>query len=153
MTDKELFERVLEAIDHLYRTGDTQVFDMCYAPELIPALKERLAQPEQEQEHIIDCPRCGHCCPQQQVQKRPQNCGTGYCSCVECLFEPEQPEQDQKPPVKTYCGGKPNYCMPEWVGLTEEEIKALPQWFPSHETAAVLPLIRAVEAKLREKNA
>lgn len=40
----------------------------------------------------------------------------------------------------------------EWVGLKEEEIKALPQWFPSHETAAVLPLIFAVEAKLREKN-
>ena len=41
----------------------------------------------------------------------------------------------------------------EWVGLTEEEIRALPQWFPSHETAAVMPLIRAIEAKLREKNA
>ena len=40
----------------------------------------------------------------------------------------------------------------EWVGLTDEEVKALPQWFPSHETAAVLPLIRAIEAKLREKN-
>ena len=50
----------------------------------------------------------------------------------------------------------PLYTAPprrDWVGLTEEEIKALPQWFPSHETAAVLPLIRAVEAKLREKNA
>jgi hypothetical protein len=22
------------------------------------------------------------------VQKRPQNCGTGYCSCVECVMEP-----------------------------------------------------------------
>lgn len=29
--------------------------------------------------------------------------------------------------------------------LTEQEIRALPEWFPSHETAAVLPLIRAVE--------
>jgi hypothetical protein len=40
----------------------------------------------------------------------------------------------------------------EWVGLTEEEIKALPQWFPSYETAAVMPLIRAIEAKLKERN-
>jgi hypothetical protein len=40
----------------------------------------------------------------------------------------------------------------EWVGLTDEEIKTLPQWFPSHESAAVMPLIRAFEAKLREKN-
>lgn len=41
----------------------------------------------------------------------------------------------------------------EWQGLTDEEIKAMPQWFPSHETAAVMPLIRAIEAKLKEKNA
>ena len=40
----------------------------------------------------------------------------------------------------------------EWQGLTDEEIKMLPQWYPSHETAAALPLIRAVEAKLRERN-
>ena len=40
----------------------------------------------------------------------------------------------------------------EWVGLTDEEIKMLPQWYPSHETAAALPLIRAVEAKLKERN-
>lgn len=52
MTDRELFEEALEALEHLHRTGDTQVFDLCYAPELIPALKERLAQPEQEP--IID---------------------------------------------------------------------------------------------------
>ena len=22
------------------------------------------------------------------VQKRPQNCGTGHCSCIECVMEP-----------------------------------------------------------------
>ena len=22
--------------------------------------------------------------------KRPQNCGTGYCSCIECVMEPAQ---------------------------------------------------------------
>lgn len=50
--------------------------------------------------------------------------------------------------------GKPLPWKPDelWVGLTDEEIKALPEWFPSHETAAVLPLIRAIEAKLKEKN-
>ena len=34
-------------------------------------------------------------------QKRPQNCGTGYCSCIECVMET---------PQRT------------WVGLTDEEI-------------------------------
>ena len=33
----------------------------------------------------------------------------------------------EKPWVKTYAGGKPNYCTPEheWVGLTDEEIKTI----------------------------
>ena len=35
----------------------------------ITAIKAALAQPE---------------------QKRPQNCGTGYCSCIECVMEPPQ---------------------------------------------------------------
>ena len=26
----------------------------------------------------------------QPAQKRPQNCGTGYCSCIECVMEPAQ---------------------------------------------------------------
>ena len=31
------------------------------------------------------------------VQKRPQNCGTGYCSCIECVMEPapvQKPDAD-----------------------------------------------------------
>lgn len=49
-------------------------------------------------------------------QKRPQNCGTGHCSCIECVMEPAtrkatRDEKVAKPgvyevPVKTYCGGK-----------------------------------------------
>jgi hypothetical protein len=26
-------------------------------------------------------------------QKRPQNCGTSYCSCIECVMEPEQEQK------------------------------------------------------------
>ena len=56
--------------------------------------------------YVIDCPRCGHCCPE-----RP------------------------------------------WVGLTDEEIKSLPSWWPSYEDApALIKLVKDVEAKLREKN-
>jgi len=41
----------------------------------------------------------------------------------------------------------------EWVGLTYEEIKSLPSWWPSYEDApALVQLVRDVEAKLREKN-
>ena len=48
MTDRELFTMVLESLERLNRTGDTQVFDMFDAPVLIPALRARLAQPEQK---------------------------------------------------------------------------------------------------------
>ena len=42
----------------------------------------------------------------------------------------------------------------EWVGLTVEEIKSLPSWWPSYEDApALIQLVKDVEAKLREKNA
>lgn len=27
-------------------------------------------------------------------EKRPQNCGTGYCSCIECSYKAEQIERD-----------------------------------------------------------
>ena len=41
----------------------------------------------------------------------------------------------------------------EWVGLTDEEIKSLPSWWPSYEDApALLELVKDVEAKLKEKN-
>jgi hypothetical protein len=42
-------QQALEALEHLHRTGDTQVFDLCYAPEVIPALRAALAQPEYPQ--------------------------------------------------------------------------------------------------------
>jgi hypothetical protein len=41
----------------------------------------------------------------------------------------------------------------QWVGLTDEEIKSLPSWWPSYEYApALIELVKDVEAKLREKN-
>jgi hypothetical protein len=43
------------------------------------------------------------------VQKRPQNCGTGYCSCVECVMEPApvQEEDLYDLAVKADNGGQP----------------------------------------------
>lgn len=39
--------------------------------EALKAAADLLAQPEQE--HIIDCPRCGHCCPQTPHRKPLSN--------------------------------------------------------------------------------
>jgi hypothetical protein len=50
----------------------------------------------------------------------------------------------------------PLYTTPpqrQWVGLTNDEIKSLPSWWPSYEDApALIQLVKDVEAKLREKN-
>jgi hypothetical protein len=48
----------------------------------------------------------------------------------------------------------PLYAAPrQWVGLTDDEIKSLPSWWPSYEDApALIELVKDVEAKLKEKN-
>jgi hypothetical protein len=50
--------------------------------------------------------------------------------------------------------GVPLYAAPrEWAGLTNEEIKSLPNWWPSYEDSmALIELVKDVEAKLKEKN-
>jgi len=62
------------------------------------------------------------------------------------LAQPETP--DVTPDVTPYvidCG--------QWVGMTDEEIKSLPSWWPSYEDApALVQLVKDVEAKLKEKN-
>jgi len=40
-------EMALEALEEIYRTGDTQAFDLCYAPNVIPALRQAIAEAEQ----------------------------------------------------------------------------------------------------------
>ena len=57
MTDRELMQQALDALEYEKRPWDQPLRDAA-----ITALRERLAQPEHE--HVIDCPRCGHCCPQ-----------------------------------------------------------------------------------------
>ena len=40
--DTALLRQCLEAMEHLHRTGDTKVFDLCVADKLLPALRKRL---------------------------------------------------------------------------------------------------------------
>ena len=119
---------------------------------------------------------------EQPAQQRPQNCGTGYCSCIECLFDPEQPAQQQEPvitknekgltlhvgwddlPAGTKLYTSPPASKP-WVGLTDEEMRDLEKQFNAErvrtsdeEYLVIYPgdywaWQRAIEAKLREKNA
>ena len=98
--DRKLMQAILEAMEHLHRTGDTQVFDLYAAPEIIPALRERLAH----------CDRCGkrlggegdiHTCTPKTNQcgetcERAKMCAT----CAGVLAQPEQPAQ-QEPVLET----------------------------------------------------
>ena len=70
MNKDKALKLALEALEPLVRRaapwGELDWLNGCKA---ITAIKEYMAQPE---------------------QKRPQNCGTSYCSCIECVMEPEQ---------------------------------------------------------------
>ena len=86
-------------------------------------------------------------------QKRPQNCGTGYCSCIECVMEPRNQEpvayqyqskdgvwrdfisqshyeatvEDGSWPIRAlYTSPQP--AQRTWVGLTTKEIR---EWWAS----------------------
>jgi len=66
MTDRELLKQSLDALE--YAADQTKPENLhgcdCLICKTIDALRNRLTQPEQEL--MIDCPRCGHCCPSRQ---------------------------------------------------------------------------------------
>jgi len=122
---RAVVQQALEAFEHLHSTGDTQVFDMCYAPELIPALRQLLEQPVQEPEPA--CWQGDDCCPNRNA----------CCDAQHCLFYSTPPAQPA-----------------DWVGLTDEEIISKALHLSGLGTSPdVLQFARAIEAKLREKNA
>ena len=106
MTDKEAMKLALEALENqriftLRPDHEGKELTPKQVTDAITALKEALAQqPLMEPEG-----RCKECLTYnghhdgcslatqpaaQPKQKRPQNCGTGYCSCIECVMEPPQ---------------------------------------------------------------
>jgi hypothetical protein len=45
------------------------------------------------------------------------------------------------------------HCCKDWIGLTDEEIKALSSWWPSYDQMpALMTLARDIENSLKEKN-
>jgi hypothetical protein len=96
MTKDEALDLALEALEIMTQPVKTNDETTKYkaVKKAITALREALAE--------------------QPAQKRPQNCGTSYCSCIECVMEPAQ----QEPPCKTggQCTSKCQQCaVPEPV--------------------------------------
>jgi hypothetical protein len=99
MTDRELMNK---AWDYLasYTVGERP--NASEVNDFIAVIEDRMNQPEQEL--MIDCPRCGHCCPQ-------------------------------------------------WVGLTDEEIKEIiGPWGDTPIKGYTRKLFDQIESKLRDKN-
>lgn len=126
---REVIKQMLEALEVANSCVDGYYIPKgkTHLPEIelvITAIKETLAQPEQHSEaywkHEIDQAFCrgyekgrASCLHDQKMaqpeQKRPPNCGTSFCSCIECVMEPERlPTEDiasQQEPVAVDCCG------------------------------------------------
>ena len=146
MTDRELMQQALEALDCLQPSA-WEVSDRMGADtdKAITALRERLAQPVcccQEPDtpgivHRID----GPCYVREQPEQEPV---AWLSDDGNVLFGPG-PKGKYKRPLYTTPPRR------EWVGLTEEEVDECYYWKDRQWTTD--ELVRHVEAKLREKNA
>jgi hypothetical protein len=153
MTDRELMDK---AWDYLaaYTVGERP--NSSDVNDLVFALESRLAQPKTPDvtpdvtPYVIDCPRCGHCCPQPEQEPVAWRFGSGTWLNREIHWR----YIDTLEGTEGLRGLEPLYTAPRpWVGLTDEEIKSLPSWWPSYEDApALIKLVKDVEAKLKEKN-
>ena len=127
MTDiRKAAEQALEALEEAQYCVRTNYHPGHYWENEIEALRQALAQPEQEPVGYVTIETISS------WAKVPS---------IKWFKKPTQGPLYTAPPKR------------EWVGLTDEDVKALPEWFPSHATSAVLPLVRAVQDKLKEKNA
>jgi hypothetical protein len=144
---RAVVQQALEAFEHLHSTGDTQVFDMCYAPELIPALRQLLEQPEPVQEpqaflHWYDNAHWGN-------EDFKEGCHRSWNAAIKYTTPPAQPADHGDELTIAYLDGVhtgKQIAKREWVGLTEEELYAVRVPMSPEEIA------RAIEATLKEKN-
>jgi hypothetical protein len=119
-------------VERGYATGHGDTVE-----DLLTEIDWQAAEPKQEL--MIDCPRCGHCCPQHNQEFVKDKLDFW------ALFDENQRLRAEL---------KFNTTPPQqWVGLTDNEVKSLPSWWPSYEDApALIQLVKDVEAKLKDKN-
>jgi hypothetical protein len=136
---REEAQQVLDALERLNRSGDTQVFDMYDAPVLIPLLRARLAQPEPE----------------------PVACAASWFALVMCaaaeIEDASYGLRDEEAKRKAISGAKHYrdaanalYTAPPqrgWQGLTLQEIEYIESMTLDRHDA-----IRLAAVALQEKN-
>ena len=84
---KEAMKLALEALEKISMGGDPR-----WADDVLPALRVALAVHPAQREPVKWSDYEPDGMHHNKPQKRPQNCGTGYCSCIECVMEPAVPD-------------------------------------------------------------
>lgn len=138
MTDRELMQMALDALEWCYDVTEWPANGNSRQDKAIEALRARLAQPEPEP-----------------VAWMYQHEDTGLTMCVIVQqvgagFEKNNPRWKKITPLYTAPPQR------EWQGLTENEIKHL--WYEACQTnleltsQLIVHLARNIEAKLKERN-
>jgi hypothetical protein len=176
MTDRELMQQALDALK-VMRPACFAETTLKAADTSIVALRDRLAQPKtpdvtpEVTPYVIDCPRCGHCCPQ--PNQEPVAWGVFEGNLHDMFFS--QAEAEHMALLKgLHAEVRPLYTAPpaaqafwdlfdenqrlraelkfnttppqrQWVGLTDEDLVDC-------ESEEDVRFVRAIEAKLKEKN-
>jgi hypothetical protein len=131
-------KQALEALEELHCTGDTQVFDLCYAPKVIPALRTAIEQAEKQEPVTWDTP------------DQPFNdwWDADYDDSA-------NPFDKESPAYWAWAGWQAAlHTKRQLVELTElekAEITSL-KWWDWEDTFDIDGFIKAIEAKLKEKN-
>jgi hypothetical protein len=164
-------KQALEAMEEIYRTGDTQAFDLCYAPNVIPALRQAIEQAEKQEPVAFRNIETGEFCTGGFLRKDWAKWQPLYASPVHASDISQEPV-DETPPCKTHPDAPHGFdrnashsadryvceCEGwepprEWVGLTDEEIKDIREDLTyDDEDFNELEFARDIEAKLRKKN-
>lgn len=90
----------------------------------------------------------------EQPAQRPQNCGTSYCSCIECVMEPEQRKPLTDDEIDAFMPAADGSAETDVVsvevspGIWGKEYSEVDAW----SRPLVFQIARAIEAKLKEKN-
>jgi hypothetical protein len=140
MTDRELMHQALNALE-VMRPACFAKTTLKAADTAITALRDRLAQPEQEL--VIDCPRCGHCCPQSEQEPvawiQPNHLQQARRAPFQCRVEPTKRMSDFIPIYTTPPAAQRQPLTDERIALIAAASGGLASDF-------VITVARAIEA-------
>ena len=108
--------------------------------EAVTAIKEALAQPEQD--HVIDCPRCGHCCPQ--PEQEPVALETVYETIIQ--WDEGGGKRSRRGLARRIVALYTTPPQRTWQALTEDEINEVLGGDIRDEPSGLLEFVRAIEA-------